>query len=177
MDLGGSLRLPPGVSVWTGARLEAELEAEDLPHAHAAVNELGVRSAAAQGIKHPMTSAAKLAESDHRLFLTVSDDGSQALGFLKVGRKHLFHYTSSGQLLELDPLCVLDFYVAEGHQRRGLGLLMLRTMLEHEAVAPPELAWDKPTPSSLGLVAKHFGLRSFVEQPNRFVIFDEFFAR
>jgi len=43
------------------------------------------------------------------------------LGFLKIGYRKLFHYDSSGKIRELNPLCVLDFYVHESVQRGGVG--------------------------------------------------------
>jgi alpha-tubulin N-acetyltransferase 1 len=32
---------------------------------------------------------------------------------LKVGKKHLFYRLTTGEIKELEPLCVLDFYVPE----------------------------------------------------------------
>jgi len=32
--------------------------------------------------------------------------------------------------MELDPLCVLDFYVSEDHQRKGIGLSLVNFMLQ-----------------------------------------------
>lgn len=43
------------------------------------------------------------------------------LGGLKVGRKKLFIRSETGAYKELQPLCVLDFYVADSYQRMGLG--------------------------------------------------------
>ena len=43
------------------------------------------------------------------------------LGGLKVGRKKLFIRSETGAYRELQPLCVLDFYVADSYQRMGLG--------------------------------------------------------
>ena len=43
------------------------------------------------------------------------------LGGLKVGRKKLFIRSETGVYRELQPLCVLDFYVADSYQRMGLG--------------------------------------------------------
>lgn len=55
-----------------------------------------------------------------------SGEGS-VVGFLKVGRKKLFVYDAAGAHHELQPLCVLDFYVHESKQRMGCG----RTLYEH----------------------------------------------
>ena len=50
-------------------------------------------------------------------------------------------------------------------------------MLEVEGVAVEELAWDNPSPSSFGLLEKHYGLSEYVEQPNHYVIFRQYFER
>ena len=43
------------------------------------------------------------------------------IGLLKVGVKKLFIRTDMGQIKEISPLCVLDFYVHESAQRAGQG--------------------------------------------------------
>jgi alpha-tubulin N-acetyltransferase 1 len=40
-------------------------------------------------------------------------EGKKALGFLKVGEKKLFYRNYSGVVKEINPVCVLDFYVHE----------------------------------------------------------------
>lgn len=41
------------------------------------------------------------------------------LGLLKVGVKKLFIRNDAGNIKEINPLCVLDFYVHESVQRGG----------------------------------------------------------
>lgn len=43
------------------------------------------------------------------------------LGGIKTGKKKLFIRTETGSFCELEPVCVLDFYVHEDYQRQGLG--------------------------------------------------------
>ena len=43
------------------------------------------------------------------------------IGFLKVGEKNLFYRDAFGNLTEMTPLCVLDFYVDSHVQRGGFG--------------------------------------------------------
>mmetsp|Transcript_4821 Transcript_4821/g.10402 ORF Transcript_4821/g.10402 Transcript_4821/m.10402 type:complete len:168 (+) Transcript_4821:102-605(+) len=167
MDL--PLALPPGTSCWTGESLDAQL--------HEVVDEIGARSAKAQGIKNPFTSASKLIDSDHRLHVVCNDEGTQMLGFIKIGTKHLYYYAKDGSLTEMDPLCVLDFYVHESCQRMGLGQTLINGMLNVEGVAISELAWDNPSPSSFGLLRKHYGLSEYVDQPNHYVLFSQYFER
>ena len=51
------------------------------------------------------------------------------VGILKVGIKKLFVYDAQGQQHEVDPLCVLDFYVHESKQRQGYGKKLFNYML------------------------------------------------
>jgi hypothetical protein len=43
------------------------------------------------------------------------------LGLLKTGKKNLFYRNGMGQIKQLEPLCILDFYVHESCQRGGIG--------------------------------------------------------
>ncbi|VDO69509.1 unnamed protein product [Schistosoma margrebowiei] len=52
------------------------------------------------------------------------------LGFLKTGRKRLFVHDRRGVCVECVPLCVLDFYVYEAHQRKGCGKKLFDFMLK-----------------------------------------------
>jgi Touch receptor neuron protein Mec-17. len=60
-----------------------------------------------------------IASGDNRIYLKV--EGKKVYGLLKVGKKNLFYYDTSGKPKELRPLCVLDFYVHESVQRMGIG--------------------------------------------------------
>jgi alpha-tubulin N-acetyltransferase 1 len=51
------------------------------------------------------------------------------VGLLKTGSKKLFIYDHNGVQHELEPLCVLDFYVHESCQRRGYGRKVFEEML------------------------------------------------
>ena len=61
-------------------------------------------------------------------------------GIIKTGRKHLFIRTDSGALREIEPLCVLDFYVHESCQRRGLGKALYERMIHDARTVPSALA-------------------------------------
>ena len=43
------------------------------------------------------------------------------IGLIKVGFKKLFVSNKNSKLVEINPLCVLDFYVHESQQRSGVG--------------------------------------------------------
>ena len=116
------------------------------------INEMGVRSAIAQGLRGasggpaPVTSVSHLTGSSHRLFL-LSQEGDQGkpvlVGLLKVGPKDLFHYTAKGEMRELRAqFCVLDFYVHEDWQRRGAGLMLFASVLQTEGKVAHEVAYD-----------------------------------
>ena len=51
------------------------------------------------------------------------------MGILKVGHKKLFVYDNIKVQHELEPLCVLDFYVHESRQRMGCGRKLFDFML------------------------------------------------
>ncbi|GAB5036533.1 alpha-tubulin n-acetyltransferase [Nannochloropsis oceanica] len=107
-----------------------------------------------------------------------SSSACSPIGFLKLGRKHLFVSSPSGQVIEISPLCLLDFYISTPFQRHGLGASFLRAVLRHEGIAnaPHLLAYDRPSERLLPFLAKHFGLHKYVPQHNHFVIFDEYFS-
>ncbi|RHY27811.1 hypothetical protein DYB32_006508 [Aphanomyces invadans] len=130
--------------------------------------------AQAQHLKTPLTAVTHVLEQKHSLF--IAHDDTTAWGILKVGRKHLFYLTPRGDFMELDPLCVLDFFVHPQRQRHGLGLHLFKSMLERESIAPHQLAYDRPSPKLFSFMRKHFGLDTFVDQPNRFVIYDAYFS-
>jgi len=72
---------------------------------------MGNASARAQSLTAVITTASRLFTSDNRLYLKA--DGNRVLGFIKVGVKKLFIRNELGSIKEIDPLCVLDFYVHE----------------------------------------------------------------
>jgi alpha-tubulin N-acetyltransferase 1 len=83
------------------------------------LDSIGLASSKAQGLKSAITTGIKFIKSDHKIFLVC--DGKLAIGFLKVGKKNLFIRNALGEIKEINPLCVLDFYVHENQQRSGYG--------------------------------------------------------
>ena len=64
----------------------------------------------------------------------ISFSGHGAIvGILKVGRKRLFVYDRHGHQWEMNPVCVLDFYVHESRQRMGCGRRLFDFMLKVSA--------------------------------------------
>ena len=167
--------LRDGVTRLTGEQV-ASLDADDAEALEAIVDALGAESGVAQALKGPLTTLAKLRDAPaQRLY--VLREGSAALGLLKVGPKHLYYWRKGGGTVELDPPCVLDFYVAAAAQRRGAGRRLFEAMLEAEGAGGAcAFAYDRPSPKMLPFLRKHYGLGAFVEQPNNFVVFDSYFG-
>ena len=80
-------------------------------------------------------------------------------------------------MIEISPLCVLDFYVNEQVQRGGHGRHLFETMLEDESVKPHKLAYDRPSIKFRSFLAKYYGLSKYVTQNNNFVVFDDYFQQ
>lgn len=53
-----------------------------------------------------------------------------AVGLLKIGRKKLFMFDLAGYQHEVEPLCILDFYIHESKQRTGCGKVLFEYMLQ-----------------------------------------------
>ncbi|XP_023200127.1 alpha-tubulin N-acetyltransferase 1 isoform X5 [Xiphophorus maculatus] len=145
------------------------------------LDELGEASAKAQDLPAPITSASKLQFQKHQLYLMKDGESSRGrgvvVGFLKVGYKKLFLLDRNGVHIEVEPLCVLDFYIAENLQRHGYGLELFNFMLQHQNVEPVLLAYDRPSTKLLAFLAKHYNLRQSVPQVNNFVAFEDFFYK
>lgn len=137
---------------------------------------VGERSKRAQGLGKPVTSGRSI-DGNCRVYLLAN--GHTALGVLKVGPKRLFVARDVTQgLVEITPLCVLDFYIVEGQQRGGLGRKLFDAMLslERGISSAAQLAYDRPSPKLLSFLRKHFGLAKYTPQSNNFVVFDAYFS-
>ncbi|XP_050076224.1 alpha-tubulin N-acetyltransferase [Anopheles maculipalpis] len=142
------------------------------------INTVGSMSAQAQGLSVPVTTAQKLRNSDHHIYLMFesNDKNGLVVGILKVGRKSLYVFDPSGETVNVTAPCVLDFYVHESRQRGGLGRELFEHMLREENIQPDELAIDRPSEKLLGFLQKHYGLSKKIPQMNNFVVYEGFFA-
>ena len=138
------------------------------------LNSMGEASSKAQELPTTITTAEKFFSSNHRIFIKA--DKNKVLGFIKVGNKKLFLRDRSFNYHEVIPLCVLDFYVHESTQRKGIGKQLFDYMISFEKQNPKKLAYDRPSPKLLGFLKKYFGLQDFIQQNNNYVVFDEFFS-
>ncbi|XP_075962262.1 alpha-tubulin N-acetyltransferase 1 isoform X3 [Anarhichas minor] len=148
-------------------------------HIATVIDELGRASAKAQQLPASITSASKLQFQRHQLYLLKDGESNGGrgvvVGFLKVGYKKLFLLDRQGVHIEAEPLCVLDFYIAENFQRHGYGLELFDFMLQHKNLEPVLMAYDRPSPKFLSFLAKHYCLTPSVPQANNFVVFQGFF--
>jgi len=141
---------------------------------------MGEASAAAQGLKQPITSGQKSRQSEGQtayiLVDRYSNNGKGAVvGLLKVGRKKLFLLDELGKPNEMFPQCVLDFYITEQRQRAGYGIRLFQHMLREEGADPRYFAVDRPSSKLISFLKKHFGLVNTIPQVNNYVIFSGFF--
>ncbi|XP_028394608.1 alpha-tubulin N-acetyltransferase-like [Dendronephthya gigantea] len=143
------------------------------------IDALGSASSKAQGLHTVITTAAKLQYSDHELYILkdISANGGHgaAIGMIKVGRKTLFLMDIHGVQHEVVPLCVMDFYVHHSKQRNGCGKKLFEHMLKIHNLQPSQVAIDRPSHKFLSFLKKHYGLQNSISQPNKFVVFDQFF--
>jgi len=166
---------PSPVTVWDSRALRQFRNNAQAQGMYQSIDALGRGSIAAQGLKNVLTSCERLHDNpSHKLYLLAK--GRDFIGILKVGTKKLFIRTKTGELKEIDPPCVLDFYVVESEQRSGFGRVLYDAMLDGEGVMPHQLAYDKPSPKFLGFLRKHFGLSDFIPQTNNFVVFEQYFS-
>lgn len=147
---------------------------------------MGENSRRAQGLKKAVTFGTPNLYGQ-KVYLLVH--GRCCMGLLKTGVKRLFvtppaiGQNNSGKagvqetLTEIEPMCVLDFYVSEAVQRGGWGRKIFDAMLAVEGIHPARLAYDRPSEKLLGFLRKHFNLCKFRPQNNNFVVYDEFFRQ
>ncbi|KYQ52442.1 Alpha-tubulin N-acetyltransferase [Trachymyrmex zeteki] len=143
------------------------------------LDDMGEASARAQGLNKPITSALKLRDTDHMVYLLVDNEGNNGLGsvigLLKTGSKNLFLFDEMGEHYQLQARCILDFYVHESRQRMGLGNILYQHMLSEENIRPVKLAIDRPSEKFLAFLHKYYGLSKIIPQNNKFVVFEGFF--
>ena len=138
------------------------------------VDNAGRRAAQAQDLGQPITSLVKLVHPDHVLHVCTEEVTARktvVVGIIKTGRKKLFIYNDSPVLHEIEPVCILDFYVHESVQRKGYGKKLFEHVLQHEKTRPEKLAYDRPSAKFLAFLGKHYNLSTFVPQRNNFVVF------
>lgn len=137
------------------------------------IDVIGEASATAQKLPKPVTNSTKFFSGKDRIYCLV--DGFKILGMMKVGKKKLFIRDEVGNISEIEPLCVLDFYVHESCQRIGYGKFIFETMCQNEKIEPHKMGYDRPSVKLLSFLKKYYGLETYTQQVNNFVVFNSYF--
>ncbi|KAI5640899.1 GNAT acetyltransferase, mec-17 domain-containing protein [Phthorimaea operculella] len=145
------------------------------------IDSLGEQSASAQGLNRVITTAEKLRNSPTHTLYLLKDSGAkggkgEVVALLKVGSKHLFLFDERDIVREVEPLCVLDFYVRGDRQRRGLGKRLFDYMLQEENAKAEHLAIDGPSPKMEHFLRKNYGVERLIRQSNNFAVSPQFFS-
>lgn len=146
------------------------------------IDTMGEQSAMAQGLNRVITTAEKLRNSPtHTLYLLKDPNGKsgqgEVIGLLKVGHKHLFLFDERDQVREVEPLCVLDFYVVRDRQRSGYGQVLFNYMLHDMEVSAHELAIDGPSVKMEQFLSKNYDVDRLMRQNNNFAVAPQFFDK
>ena len=141
------------------------------------INEMGKLSSEIQGLKHIITTYQSFMDGDNTIYMLVSEDKRSALGFVKVGMRHLFFWDSSGNQKEFNILCLLDFFVHPSTQRKGYGKVLIDKMLADKGLEMSQIPIDKPSPLCLSFMKKHFNFVDFIPQSNHYVVFSQFWEK
>jgi len=151
-------------------------------------------SAKARGLETP--------DADNRVapFRSTEDvayvlaEGRDVLGVARVGVRHIMalptradadsestasvkggYAAYQGTLEKISPMCLLDFFVEGGLQRRGLGYVLFQAMLRGEGhLGAGKIAYYRPSEASVAFVKKHFDL-TVSRMASGFALFDDYF--
>ncbi|XP_004932777.1 alpha-tubulin N-acetyltransferase 1 isoform X4 [Bombyx mori] len=145
------------------------------------IDVLGEYSSAAQGLNRVITTGEKLRLCpSHVVYILKDKDAKngegEAVGMLKIGRKHLFLFDDKEQVRELEPLCVLDFYVVCNRQRTGCGKKLFDFMLKDTESDVHALAIDGPSHKMEQFLKRNYGVERLVRQNNNFAVSPKFFT-
>lgn len=167
-----------GISVWNSKfQREFGLSVDDIMNFSQIVDEMGRASCKAQGLGQPVTSSHLLQGTNHKLYIICDTDNKKVKGILKIGYKKLFIHNLDHQYVEMTPLCVLDFYIHESYQRKGIGKFLFEFMLKSQNIEPRLIAYDAPSPKLLNFLNKYYGLKSFMPQNCNFVVYYDYFQQ
>ncbi|XP_072930970.1 alpha-tubulin N-acetyltransferase 1 isoform X2 [Epargyreus clarus] len=144
------------------------------------IDVIGEQSAAAQGLTRIITTADKLRNSPTHILYLLKDARAKGgkgdvVGLLKMGTKHLFLFNENDKVCEVEPLCILDFYVIKDRQRSGYGKLLFDYMLQDLQTTAKELAIDGPSPKMEQFLRKNYGVDVLMRQNNNFAVSPDFF--
>ncbi|KAL0047055.1 hypothetical protein WJX82_005181 [Trebouxia sp. C0006] len=178
MDFGFTLNgvQAEGIVCWDRVRVGG-LDVQTKERLRLVVDTFGRNSCRSQGLSAVITDLYRLQTSDHRLYLAISQKAGRltVFGGIKTGSKKLFIRVETGAFCEIEPICVLDFYVHEDYQRQGLGKHLFEHCLAAERQTAASVGYDRPSPKLLAFLRKHYGLAQYIPQSNNFVVFSAYF--
>lgn len=163
-----------GITICDG-KFARQLSMEAIPHYNHILDDMGKASCTAQGLGQAVTASYLLRGTDHKIYL-LHDGQHRVKALLKIGTKKLFIHGPDHRYIEMKPLCLLDFYVEESCQRKGVGRYIFEWMVRAEGTEPRHIAYDAPSPKLLAFLDKHYGLKLFLPQNCNFVVFDDHFV-
>ncbi|XP_039763161.1 alpha-tubulin N-acetyltransferase 1-like isoform X2 [Pararge aegeria] len=145
------------------------------------IDRLGEQSSTAQNLNRVITTAEKLRNSPDLILYILKDASAKGgkgelIGLLKVGWKHLFLFDEQDKVRQVEPLCVLDFFVLPDYQRHGYGKVLFDHMLKDLNATPKELAIDGPSPKMEQFLRKNYGIQRLIRQNTNFAISPDFFT-
>eukprot|EP00210_Caulerpa_lentillifera_P001184 g1140.t1 len=117
-----------------------------------------------QGLQQPATDYSRLKSGDNTLILICKPRwvcGTRVIGGIKCGRKHLF-FKRERDFVEVESICVLDFYVHERFQRQGFGYKLFQKFLKTMNEDPSTIAYDRPTSKMSAFLMKYYGCPQLV---------------
>ncbi|KAL0039128.1 hypothetical protein WJX77_008700 [Trebouxia sp. C0004] len=178
MDFGFTLNGVPaeGIVCWDRVRVGG-LDVQSKERLRLVVDTFGRKSCRSQGLSAVITDLYRLQTTDHKLYLAISQKAGRltVFGGIKTGSKKLFIRVETGAFCEIEPICVLDFYVNEDYQRQGLGKHLFEHCLAAERQTAASVGYDRPSPKLLAFLRKHYGLAQHIPQSNNFVVFSAYF--
>eukprot|EP00210_Caulerpa_lentillifera_P008731 g8328.t1 len=128
------------------------------------IDSFGWNSAQAQGLQRAVTDYNRMKTSEHMLILICKPHwvrGTRVIGGIKCGMKHLF-FKKETDFVEVEPMCVLDFYVHEKYQRKGFGHKLFHRFLKVTNEDPSTIAYDRPSSKLLAFLMKYYGCPELV---------------
>lgn len=164
---------PNNISVLKNSDIKA-LSKTDQDKVCLVLDKFGDLSAKAQDLKSVITNYSKfLISNDQKIYIQAKRN--TVYGFLKIGFRKLFIHDKQAKMHELNPLCVLDFYVHESQQRSGIGKKLFEAMLMDENIHPALIAYDRPSIKLISFLKKNYDLVEYVPQNNNYVVYDKYY--
>lgn len=138
---------------------------------------LAYRSAAAQLLNTPITGIQRLygPDKDQKIIAFVNDEKTVMMGYIKYGTKKLYFYRKDGEVFDAEMTCVLDFFVDDEKQRKGIGYALFEHFLATISKQPQQCAYDRPSTKLIAFLKKHYGI-DIEQQPNKFAVTEDIIA-